>query len=69
MVPRASALVRGMPVLDAQSSMPFTLLEKQMIGGEESDIADGDGGWGGRARERGSGKRKVLEDEREAPSS
>jgi hypothetical protein len=72
-VPRASALVRGMPVLDAQSSMPFTLLEKQMIGEEESDIVEGDGGgWWERARGqegRGSGKRRVLEDEREAPSS
>lgn len=76
MVPRASALVRGMPVLDAQSSIPFTLLEKQMIGGEVSDIvlregqtvADERGERRGREG-RGPGKRRVLEDEREAPSS
>jgi len=56
-----------MPVLDAQSSMPFTLLEKQMMGREESDMGERGGGWWGRAR--GEGKRGVLEDEREAPSS
>ena len=37
-----------MPVLDAQSSIPFTLLEKQMIGRELSDIVERgeDGGRG-----------------------
>ena len=64
--------MRGMPVLDAQSSIPFTLLEKQMIGGEVSDIVEGAGGrkeGRGAREERGSGKKRVLEDEREAPSS
>ena len=62
--------MRGMPVLDAQSSIPFTLLEKQMIG-DASDIVEGGGGGRkeGGQEERGSGKKRVLEDEREAPSS
>jgi hypothetical protein len=55
-----------MPVLDAQSSIPFTLLEKQMMGGEVSDMREEERGDG---EGRGSGERRVLEDEREAPSS
>ena len=42
-----------MPVLDAQSSIPFTLLEKQIIGRELSDIGERGGGWrGGQGDER-----------------
>jgi hypothetical protein len=72
-VPRASALVRGMPVLEAQSSMPFTLLEKRMMGGAESDMVGGAGGMRGEGKggegEEDRVKGEVLEDEREAPSS
>lgn len=56
-MPRASALVRGMPVLDAQSSMPFTLLEKHMMGGgeESADMVDRE-----RRREDGRGQRERV---------